>query len=72
MDSNNPRETWNRIQATIARVQRQGGGSRGPPKGVLSGGLALVLLGAAAVTFNSAIFNGLLLFATLSAPHPPT
>jgi len=71
MDSNNPREAWNRIQATIARVQRQGGGGRGPPKGVLSGGLALVLLGTAAVTFNSAIFNGLL-FATFSTPHPPT
>ncbi|CAZ83197.1 unnamed protein product [Tuber melanosporum] len=57
MDSNNPRETWNRIQAAITRVQRQGGPGRGPPKGVLGGGAALVLLGAAAVTFNSAIFN---------------
>lgn len=70
MDPNNPRETWNRIQATIARVQRQGGGGRGPPKGILSGGVALVLLGAAAVTFNSAIFNGLY-FATFFTPYPP-
>lgn len=57
MDPNNPRETWSRIQKAIHRASQQPGG-RGPPKGVLGGGATLILLGAAWVTFNSAIFNG--------------
>lgn len=56
MDPNNPRETWSRIQKAISRASQQPGGKA--PKGVLGGGATLILLGAAWVTFNSAIFNG--------------
>ncbi|KAL0640236.1 Prohibitin-2, subunit of the prohibitin complex (Phb1p-Phb2p) [Maublancomyces gigas] len=55
MDPNNPRETWSRIQKAISRASQQPGGKA--PKGVLGGGATLILLGAAWVTFNSAIFN---------------
>lgn len=56
MDPNNPREAWNRIQRAISRAQQPGG--KVAPKGVLGGGAALLLLGGAFITFNSAIFNG--------------
>lgn len=65
MDPNNPRETWSRIQKAISRASQQPGGKA--PKGVLGGGATLILLGAAWVTFNSAIFNGAENFVFLEA-----
>lgn len=61
MDSNNPRETWNRFQSALQRAQRSGAGGRGSaPKGAIGGGIGLALLAGAVFVGNSALFNGML------------
>lgn len=65
--SQNPREAWERF-ARVARQRMASGGAGpggmggGPPKAAVSGILGIVLLGAAAVTFNNALFNGMIDF----------
>ncbi|MCJ1482373.1 Prohibitin-2, subunit of the prohibitin complex (Phb1p-Phb2p) [Schaereria dolodes] len=53
-----PRETWRRLQQTLASAQQQGRkGFGGNPKGAIGGIAGLVLLGGAAVVVNNALFN---------------
>jgi len=56
MDPNNPRDAWKRFQNVVSQAQQGGRGPK-PPKGVLGGAAGLLLLGAAAITVNSALFN---------------
>lgn len=60
MDPNNPREAWARIQNALKAQNGRGftGGAR-PPKGALGGFGGLLLLGGLYLTFNSALFNGM-------------
>ena len=77
MDSQTPREAWQRLQSALktqgGRSGFPGGGAR-PPKGILGGFGGLVLLGGLYFTFNSALFNGMkraiAIAAFLSLPSP--
>ncbi|MCJ1227863.1 Prohibitin-2, subunit of the prohibitin complex (Phb1p-Phb2p) [Toensbergia leucococca] len=54
-----PRETWRRLQQTLASAQQQGrnAGLGGSPRNFLGGVAGLLLLGAGALTINNALFN---------------
>jgi prohibitin 2 len=60
--ASDPRETLRRLQQSLSRVQRSGGGmpGGGAPRGALGGIAGLVLLGGGAVLVNNALFNGML------------
>jgi hypothetical protein len=59
-----PRETWAKLQRTLAQAQQQGkkgfsgmpGG--GNPRGAIGGIAGLILLGGAVLVGNNALFNG--------------
>jgi len=61
--SGNPREAWERFARVARQRMAQGGGPGGvggkPPKGAVGSIVAIVLLGAAGITFNNALFNGM-------------
>jgi len=54
-----PRETWRKLQQTLANAQQQGRrGLGGSPRGAIGGAAGLVLLVGGVLVFNNALFNG--------------
>lgn len=53
--SQDPRDAWRRLQATM----RKSGGGAQTPKGLFSGAAGLLLLGGGALVANNSLFNGL-------------
>lgn len=55
-----PRETWAKLQQTLASAQQQGRkGLGGNPRGFFGGAAGLLLLGGGALIINNALFNGM-------------
>lgn len=52
--SQDPRDAWRRLQATM----RKSGGGAQTPKGLFSGAAGLLLLGGGAIVANNSLFNG--------------
>lgn len=52
--SQDPRDAWRRLQATM----RKTGGGAQTPKGLFSGAAGLLLLGGGALVANNSLFNG--------------
>lgn len=60
--SQDPRETWRKLQQTLASAQQQGRrGLGGAPKNFLGGTLGLIIIGGGVLVFNNALFNGMIL-----------
>lgn len=58
--SQDPKETWRRLQQTLASAQQQGRkGLGGNPRGAIGGAAGLLLLLGGAVVVNNALFNGM-------------
>jgi len=54
-----PRETWAKLQQTLASAQQQGRkGLGGNPRNFFGGAAGLLLLGGGALIINNALFNG--------------
>ncbi|MCJ1269109.1 Prohibitin-2, subunit of the prohibitin complex (Phb1p-Phb2p) [Lobaria immixta] len=55
--SQDPRETWRRLQATMEQGRRGFGGR--PPKGLFSGFAGVVLVVGGGIALNNSLFNGM-------------
>jgi len=56
--SQDPRETWRKLQQTLASAQQQGRrGLGGNPRNLFGGAAGLLLLGGGALVLNNALFN---------------
>lgn len=66
-----PRETWKKLQQTLANAQQQGRrGLGGSPRGAIGGAAGIVLIVGGYLVFNNALFNGITSFR--STLIPPT
>ena len=64
--SQDPRETWRKLQQTLASAQQQGRrGLGGNPRNLFGGAAGLLLLGGGALVLNNALFNGKIPYSNL-------